>query len=167
MALAYVGLGSNLGQPEAQVSAASQVFPDSTVLARSSLYRSRAIGPPGQPDYINAVILLRTALSPRQLLCALQAREQVWGRVRARPWGARTLDLDILLYDNVLLREPDLVIPHPQLARRNFVLLPLQELAPALQVPELGTVSELLATCPSNPITKLDDTGQGLAASCT
>lgn len=158
MALAYIALGSNLQGPEVQIRTALDALdalPGGAVLRRSSLYRSRAIGPAGQPDYINAVALLETRLAPRPLLQALQSRERQQGRQAGPIWGPRTLDLDILLYDALSMQEEDLQIPHPGLAVRNFVLLPLQEITPDLCVPGLGAVRELVAACPPNPIERL------------
>lgn len=170
MALAYIALGSNLQGPEAQIRAALDALdalPGSALLRCSSLYRSQAIGPAGQPDYINAVALLETRLAPRPLLQALQRRERQQGRRDGPAWGPRTLDLDILLYDTLSVQEDGLRIPHPELAVRNFVLLPLQEIAPELHVPGLGALRELLAVCPPNPIERLERSGKtGAGAAC-
>ncbi len=131
----YIGLGSNLEDPMIQIQRAITAL---SVLSRcrqlvcSPLYRSRAIGPGDQPDYINAVVALRTQLSPQQLLEELQAIENAQGRQRTIVWGPRTLDLDLLLYDKLRLDTPALTLPHPQMMGRNFVLCPLYDVAPDL-----------------------------------
>lgn len=149
---AWIGLGSNLAgnlaNPQAHVLRALDelaALPSSRLLATSSLYRSQPMGPPDQPDYINAVAQLRTELPPEVLLDALQGIETAHDRVRERRWGARTLDLDILLYGGEQFRSTRLSIPHPGIGERAFVLYPLREIAPGLQVPGLGSVEELAA----------------------
>lgn len=145
----YVGLGSNLEDPRDQISRALDelaALPDSALCARSSLYRTPPMGPPGQPDYINAVAMLRTALAPHAFLDALQALEQRHARVRAGRWGPRTLDLDLLLYDTARIADSRLTVPHPGIVERAFVLAPLAEIAPALEIPGHGQVMNLLAT---------------------
>lgn len=136
---AYIGLGGNLGDPAAQLRAALAALadlPHSRLVAVSSLYCSRAIGPGEQPDYLNAAARLDTALDPEALLDALQAIEQVHGRERLVRWGARTLDLDLLLYGDQQIESARLSVPHPRLVERNFVLQPLAEIAPALRLPD-------------------------------
>lgn len=148
---AYVGLGSNLQDPRRQLTAALAALAGLRVtrlVASSSLYRSPPLGPPGQPEYLNAVAALDTALPADRLLSALQAIEARQGRRRAERWGPRTLDLDILTYGDLRSDTPTLRIPHPELARRDFVLLPLQELAPDLQLPGLGPLAALVAALP-------------------
>jgi len=142
----YIGLGSNLQNPHDQVRRALQELgqvPRTRVDRYSSLYRSAPLGPQDQPDYVNAVACLVTGLEPLPLLDALQAIEQAHGRVRERHWGARTLDLDILLYGDHVLDLPRLQVPHPQMHRRSFVLKPLLEIAPGLEVPGRGPVAAL------------------------
>jgi 2-amino-4-hydroxy-6-hydroxymethyldihydropteridine diphosphokinase len=130
---AYIALGANLGDPFATV---EQAFldlghlPQSTLVRRSSLYRTGPIESSG-PDYINAVAEISTALSPHALLRALQALEQAAGRQRPYRNAPRTLDLDILLYGDEIVDSPDLVIPHPRMLERAFVLVPLAEIAPS------------------------------------
>ncbi|HHJ12991.1 MAG TPA: 2-amino-4-hydroxy-6-hydroxymethyldihydropteridine diphosphokinase [Gammaproteobacteria bacterium] len=134
---AWIGLGSNLDSPLDQVRAALTelaALPDTRLAACSRLYRSAPMGPPGQPDYINAVAGVDTGLPPQALLDALQAIERAHGRVRGEHWGPRTLDLDILLYGDLKLDSPRLHLPHPGLLARNFVLVPLAELAPGLML---------------------------------
>lgn len=145
MVAAYIGLGSNLDQPEQHVRTAlaelSEAFPG---LRHSQLYRSAPIGPAAQPDYINAVACIATSLTPQQLLALLQGIETRHGRVRAERWGARTLDLDLLLYDDCQLHTPSLIIPHPEMHRRGFVLMPLCELDDQVAIPGLGLARELM-----------------------
>jgi len=151
---AYVGLGSNLSDPRAQVLAAKlalQHLFHSRLTAFSALYRSKPLACPSlpkepQPDYINAVARLATTLSPRQLLQALQQIENKQGRIRrSQKWGPRTLDLDILLFGMRIITEHDLRIPHPGLTQRAFVLIPLLEVEPALVLPD-GTPAASLLT---------------------
>jgi 2-amino-4-hydroxy-6-hydroxymethyldihydropteridine diphosphokinase len=151
MAEAFVGLGSNLADPPRQLQAAIKALaalPGTELKCASGFYRSAAIGPAGQPDYCNAVAQLVTALAPLALLDALQGVEAAAGRVRAERWGPRLLDLDLLAYDDVVLRDPRLTLPHPELARRDFVLVPLAEIAPQVVLPGLGVAAELLARLP-------------------
>ena len=148
---AYIGLGSNLGEPLDQIRQALQELaqlPDTRMLRHSSLYRSDPVGPPGQPDYINAVALLKTRLTPLQLLDVLQALEQTHQRVRRQHWGPRTLDLDILLYAQVHCNEARLTLPHPYLYARSFVLAPLAEIAPELVLPNGRNITQALSECP-------------------
>jgi len=152
-ATAYLGLGANLGDPAATLSAVRRIFARTSgleVSGASALYRTEPVaGPPGQPDYLNAVLQVRTVLGPRQLLELCRDLESRFGRRRQVRWGARTLDLDILLYDDLHLEEPDLTIPHPRLHLRRFVLEPLCELAPERVHPELGrSFRRLLAELP-------------------
>lgn len=144
---AYVALGSNLDDPEAQVErgfAALAALPHTVLIARSRLYRTPPWGVPDQPDFINAVARLETSIRPRELLDALLAIETRAGRVRGLRYGARILDLDLLLYGDCAICEPGLAIPHPRLHERAFVLLPLAEIAPDLEVPGYGRVTDLL-----------------------
>ncbi|MGZ5026152.1 MAG: 2-amino-4-hydroxy-6-hydroxymethyldihydropteridine diphosphokinase [Methylobacter sp.] len=156
----YIGLGSNLANPAEQVkSARTAITQISGVkeLAFSSLYHSSPMGPQDQPDYVNAVMSVETGLPPIDLLRCLQRIENEHGRVRkGERWGARTLDLDMLIYDDRLIDLPDLIVPHPGLAERAFVLYPLFEIAPQLIVPGKGNIADLLAQCPMNELTRLD-----------
>ena len=148
MTLAYVALGSNLGDPRQQVRdalAALAALPDTRVTRRSALYRTRPWGVLDQPAFINAVAELATTLSPETLLAEMLAIERRAGRVRAERNGPRTLDLDLLHVEGVRRDDPQLTLPHPRLAERAFVLLPLNDVAPQLQLPGLGSVAELLA----------------------
>lgn len=149
MGKAWIGLGSNQDGPARQVRTAFDelgTLPGTRVLHRSRLYRTPPWGPiAGQPDYANAVAELETSLQPRELLAALQGLEDAHGRVRRERWGPRTLDLDLLLYDELTMETDDLTLPHPRIAGRAFVLVPLAELAPRLRVPGAGAAAELLA----------------------
>lgn len=145
---AYVGIGSNLGDPVRHVKdafGALEQLPDSGAFARSGLWRSAPMGPANQPDYVNAVAAFVTRLQPMDLLRRLQDIERAAGRERQpERWGPRTLDLDLLVLGRLSLDEPALTLPHPRIAERNFVLLPLAEIAPSLNVPRQGTVARLL-----------------------
>ncbi len=148
MHTSYIGLGSNLLEPEAQLISALQAMarlPGCQLFSWSSFYRSRAIGPGVQPDYLNAAARMDTDLKPGQLLEQLQGIELDQGRARLQHWGPRTLDLDILLFDQMTLDTPRLQLPHPRMRQRAFVLLPLAEICPGLQLPGGGTVTECLA----------------------
>ncbi len=144
----YIGLGSNLDNPAWQLDTALRSLdqiPDTRLVKNSSFYRSAPLGPSEQPDFINAVALLDSDLAPGQLLAWLQSIENSQGRVRnGQRWGPRTLDLDLLLYGRHVIDEADLKVPHPGIRYRNFVLVPLLELAPQLEIPGLGRVDELL-----------------------
>jgi 2-amino-4-hydroxy-6-hydroxymethyldihydropteridine diphosphokinase len=147
--VAFVGLGSNLDHPVRQVEAALAELarlPETRLVRRSSLYRTRPVGYADQPDFVNAVAELETALAPRALLDALLALEQAHGRVRSIPNGPRTLDLDLLLYDELVHADLQLQLPHPRMHERAFVLVPLAEIAPQAPIPGRGRVADLLAT---------------------
>jgi 2-amino-4-hydroxy-6-hydroxymethyldihydropteridine diphosphokinase len=153
-ACAVVALGSNLEGPADQVRRALRTLaalPGTDLVRHSALYRSPPLGPSAQPDYVNAVARLRTELSPRALLSALRGIESSQGRTRQGPrWGARTLDLDLLLYDRVCIREVDLTVPHPRMHERAFVLYPLHEVAPHAYIPGRGPLVELLEQVPAH-----------------
>lgn len=145
---AYVGVGSNLGEPVRQVEAAFAAIerlPDSGYFRRSGLWRSAPLGPADQPDYVNAATGFLTRLEPGDLLRRLQGIEQGASRQRGERWGPRTLDLDLLVLGRLVVSKPGLELPHPRIVERNFVLLPLAEIAPDLEVPRRGTVARLLA----------------------
>jgi 2-amino-4-hydroxy-6-hydroxymethyldihydropteridine diphosphokinase len=157
----YVGLGSNLNDPEAQVRralAALATLPENRLVAVSGLYRNPPVGPPGQPEYVNAVAGLLTHDEPVELLGRLRAIEAAQGRRRdaASRWGPRTIDLDLLVFGSRQINSPELVIPHPGIQERNFVLLPLAEIAPALNIPGLGGVRQLASRLDSASLKKLD-----------
>ncbi len=130
---AYIGIGSNLKSPRNQVTSAIMHIDelnDVVVTAHSSLYETAPVGPQGQPDYINAVVQIDTYLNAHQLLIKLQNIENDHGRTRDIRWGARTLDLDILLFGEEILCDDRLQVPHPRMFERNFVIVPLAEVAP-------------------------------------
>lgn len=149
MTQAFVGLGSNLGDPPAQIRRALERLgqqPGMILKAVSSLYRSAPLGPAGQPDYCNAVACVETTLASRETLDGLLSIEQSMGRERVSPrWGPRLIDLDLLLYGDAVIDEPGLQIPHPEMQRRNFVMTPLAELAPDVQLPGRGTAARIAA----------------------
>ncbi len=147
---AFIGLGSNITDPSAQVLRAMLAIdrlPQTRVLARSSLYRSAPIGYLEQPDFINAVIEVETTLAPHDLLQALLELEQEQGRTREFVNAPRTLDLDVLLYDELQHHEHGLTVPHPQMHRRAFVLQPLLEIAPDCIIPGVGPAQQALQQC--------------------
>lgn len=154
----FIGLGANLDDPIAQVRTALEELarlPQTRLLAASPLYRTPPMGPPGQADYINAVAELATTLSPHALLDELQALERAHRRVRAERWGPRTLDLDLLLYGDMNIDDERLHVPHPGLESRAFVLLPLADLAPELEVPGSRSVRALAAAADRAGILRL------------
>ena len=157
---AYVGLGSNLEDPVRQVLDAMDelnAVPRTRVLAHSALYGSAPLGKLDQPDFINAVAKLQTELSAGELMRALQAIETKHHRVRGEANAARTLDLDLLLFDNETVRETSLTVPHPRMHERAFVLMPLAEIGGGeLNIPGRGTVASLLAQVADQRIKKLD-----------
>ncbi|WP_212918942.1 2-amino-4-hydroxy-6-hydroxymethyldihydropteridine diphosphokinase [Marinomonas sp. A3A] len=144
---AYIGLGSNLENPVAQLDRAIDALKkhdDLKNLRVSSIYGSKPVGPQDQPDYINAVAKFDTALSPIELLDLLQSIEQSQRRVRERHWGPRTLDLDLLLYGQQTIQLPRLTVPHPFMLERGFVIKPLSDLAPDMLLANGKTVTEQL-----------------------
>ena len=148
--ICFVGLGSNLGGPSDQLRLAISdldQLPDTRVLASSAFYRSAPIGYLDQPDFVNAVVKIRTSLAPRQLLSELLGIERKHGRERTFCNAPRTLDLDVLLYGDMQIEEPGLAIPHPQMHRRAFVLQPLLEIAPDCMIPSVGLASTAMRDC--------------------
>lgn len=147
----YIGLGSNLSNPEQQVLKALnslKTLPATKLVAHSQLYFSRPQGPQDQPDFVNAVALLQTQLNPIELLECLQALEKSQGKVKKRHWGERLIDLDILLYGNQSIQTERLVIPHPFMTERDFVLLPLAEISPNLVLPDHSKIKDLILALP-------------------
>jgi 2-amino-4-hydroxy-6-hydroxymethyldihydropteridine diphosphokinase len=145
---AVIGLGSNLDDPESHVTRAFAdlaLLPDTWITARSQLRRTAPVGYAEQPDFVNACALVETRLSPRQLLDALLEIERRHGRVRDKPNGPRTLDLDIVLYGHATIDEPGLHVPHPRAHERRFVLEPLLEVWPDAVIPGHGPAAGLLA----------------------
>lgn len=155
---AYVALGSNLGDPLAQLRRATSALaglPETRLAAISAVYRSAAIGPGTQPEYLNAAVRLTTALAPLALLDHLQAIETSQGREREQRWGARTLDLDLLLYGDRSVDQPRLTVPHPRLTERPFALFPLADVAtPKLVLPDGRELDKLLRDCPRGDLTR-------------
>jgi 2-amino-4-hydroxy-6-hydroxymethyldihydropteridine diphosphokinase len=155
---AYVALGSNLQDPEQQVLRAFEELnglPQTGLVAKSALYRTAPVGYDNQPDFVNAAAEISTGLDPLALLRALLALETAHGRERPFPNAPRVLDLDLLFYDDLAMQEPELILPHPRLHERGFVLFPLADLAPELDVPGKGTVRELLAALPDQGVQRI------------
>nr|VFK23455.1 MAG: 2-amino-4-hydroxy-6-hydroxymethyldihydropteridinediphosphokinase [Candidatus Kentron sp. LFY] len=148
MPKAYIGIGGNLGDTITTVRSAFAALaglPETTLLSTSMLYRTSPLGPIRQPDFINAVAAIRTPLAPLALLSWLQSIEHQHGRIRdGARWGPRTLDLDLLLYGDSRIVEDTLMVPHPGLCQRAFVLYPLYEIAPDLEIPGHGPLVRLL-----------------------
>ena len=144
---AYVGLGSNLQMPARQIDEAFELLAEiegSRLVRRSSLYRSTPLGGIEQPDFVNGAAAMLTRLEPPEFLAELQAIEKRQGRERdGARWGPRVLDLDLLVFGGQIIEQPGITVPHPGIAERNFVLLPLGEIAPDLVIPGLGRVADL------------------------
>jgi 2-amino-4-hydroxy-6-hydroxymethyldihydropteridine diphosphokinase len=150
MTLAYVGLGSNIGEPRRQLETAItelKTLSAPGAFLVSGVYRSAPVGYRDQPDFLNAVAQVDTGLAPEALLGELQAIEARHGRERSFPGAPRTLDLDLLLYGERVVESPGLTLPHPRMHERAFVLKPLAEIAPQAVIPGRGKASELLAGC--------------------
>ncbi len=156
---AYVGVGSNLNEPRAQVRSAVErlaQLPVTRVVLTSRLYASRPFGPVEQPDFVNAVVGLLTRLEAPALFAHLRAMEAAMGRPEKRQrWGPRVIDLDLLSYGFEQRQEASLTLPHPGIVERNFVLYPLAEIAPDLDLPGLGRVAELAARVTSEGLRPL------------
>ncbi len=156
---AFIALGSNLDDPLAQIDAALRALsalPDTRLVKRSPLYRNQAVGPGRQPEFINAVAELVTALEPYALLDAIQGIEAAQGRNReAERWVPRVIDLDIVLYGQRQIRDDRLTLPHPELHRRRFVLQPLNDIAPDIVIPGCGPLHELLRQAPKHEMTEV------------
>lgn len=158
MKTVYIALGANLGDPVQTLTDLLERLeqcPELCQVTCSSFYRSAPMGPQDQPDYVNAVLRAQTDLAPLALLDFLQALEDEFGRVRSRRWGARTLDLDLLLFADLELQHPRLMVPHPGLTERDFVLVPLAEVAPELCLPDGRRVASLLANLASHDLVKI------------
>jgi 2-amino-4-hydroxy-6-hydroxymethyldihydropteridine diphosphokinase len=157
---AYVGLGSNLDDPAAQLKSALLALahlPGARLVAHSALYRNPPMGPQQQPDFVNAVAGMLTSLPPGQLMAELRRIERAHGRRRdGVRWGPRRLDLDLLLYGALQMESDTLTLPHPGLAARPFVLVPLCELAPGLRIPGSTTVARLAAAADAASLVRLD-----------
>lgn len=162
----FIGLGSNLATPTRQVLRAMHALAslsDTRVIVRSSLYRSAPVGYLDQPDFINAVVKIETALAPLALLHALFDLEHENGRTREFQNSPRTLDLDVLLYDDLQHHEQGLTVPHPQMHKRAFVLLPLLEIEPNCVIPGVGAAAQAMQQCKNQQLERLlisiDDQG--------
>lgn len=157
---AFIGLGSNLADPAAQVQTAVadiEKLAGVQLINCSSLYKSPPMGPQDQPDYINAVVEIETDLSAHDLLDHLQMIEQRHGRVRQRHWGERTLDLDLLIFGDSRIDDARLQVPHPGIAQRSFVLYPLAEIAPELVISDLGEINALLKHCSVDGLIRIEN----------
>ncbi|MFT4045200.1 MAG: 2-amino-4-hydroxy-6-hydroxymethyldihydropteridine diphosphokinase [Solimonas sp.] len=154
---ATIGLGANLGDPAARLRwALTRIAGLGAIEAQSPLYRSAPMGPPGQPDFCNAVAIVRTGLAPVDLMQALLAIERETGRVRGVKWGPRTLDLDLLDFDGTKLDLPGLHLPHPGIANRNFVLAPWADIAPDAVIPGVGRIGDAAAAIGRQGLTPWD-----------
>ena len=154
---AYIALGSNLGHPLSQLRtalASLAALPLTELKRVSSGWRSAAVGPGEQPDYLNAVAMIMTELAPHALLQELQHIEAAQGRERTEHWGPRTLDLDILLYGDRVISTAQLTVPHPRLGERNFVLYPLREISNTNSLPNGMKIDALLRECPASGLEK-------------
>lgn len=155
---ACIALGANIGDPLRQIEAgftALAALPGTRLRSRSSLYRSAPVGYADQPDFINAVAIIETTLAPHALLDALLNIERVNGRVREFPNAPRTLDLDIVLYGDRVVHDPGLTIPHARMLERAFVMVPLAEVAPEMEVPGHGTVRQLADRVDADSVAQL------------
>lgn len=160
MTRVYLGLGSNLDSPLENLRSARETIanePRINEIAFSSFYQSPPMAGMNQPDYINAVMAVETDLLALELLATMQKIENQHGRIRSQRWGARTLDIDILLFGEEIFDFPDLKIPHYGMAERAFVLQPLFEIVPNLEIPILGKLAELVTRCPLNGLERLTD----------
>lgn len=154
----FAGLGSNLLNPLQQIRTALEVLqqhPAITAFKHSQLYHSKPLGPIKQPDFINAVASFETILTAHECLNLLLQIENQQGRKRDLRWGPRTLDLDLLLYGDNFIHTPNLIVPHPEMYKRNFVLYPLVELEPDLILPDGKRLQDLLNTCPPDGLQAL------------
>ena len=145
-ARAYIAIGSNLAEPLKQVIAACDEIanlPKITLIQKSSLYVSKPLGYEDQPDFVNAVVLVKTELSPHELLSELQSLELLHERVRSFANAPRTLDLDIILFEDLEINDPQLIIPHPRMHERAFVIFPLQEINANISIPHIGDIAKI------------------------
>ena len=155
---AFIGLGSNLGDREANIRQALQFLeqlPETTIVRGSSLYDTEPVGVSDQPNFLNGVVQIETHLAPRQLLWNLMLIERRLGRVRTQQWGPRVIDLDLLLYGDEVVEEDDLQIPHPLMTKRSFVMVPLVEIEPLLVHPVTNqTMLSILQRLGADPLVK-------------
>lgn len=153
-----LALGANLGDAAAALqSAVDSLAGAGKVLAVSGVYQTAPVGGPPQPDYLNAVVLLETALSPSELLAFAHAVESGAGRERLERWGPRTLDIDVIAYDDLVSADPALTLPHPRAHERGFVLVPWAEIAPYAILPGHGRIIDLLDTVDTSDVRRIDD----------
>ena len=158
--LAHIGLGANLADPVRQVRQGIRelaALPRSRLIRHSALYRTAPVGEPDQPDFVNAVAVVDTALSAGELLRELLALEAGHGRVRSKPNAPRTLDLDLLLFGGQVISEPGLEVPHPRIHQRAFVLVPLVEVTPDALIPGHGSAAELAAQLADQPVARIHE----------
>ena len=161
MPLAYIGLGGNIGDSQ---SIFHSVLTDFTqhqtieLVTVSAFYVTKPLDNMHQPDYLNAVACLKTTLSPYQLLDLLQSFEKQYGRVRSgKNWESRTLDLDILLYGDRIIQDPELVVPHQGMLERDFVLFPLYDISPQLEIPGFGPIYKAIQGCENRGMKKINE----------
>lgn len=157
---AFLGLGSNLKNPIAQLRNVLQRFElskDIELIRCSQFYVSKPLGPQDQPDFVNAVIEIRTCLEPLALLALTQEIERVSGRVKKRHWGERVIDIDLLVYAEQQIDLPTLTVPHPHIAQRDFVLIPLQEIAPDLSIPGLPPLKQMIVALQQTYVVSLTE----------
>lgn len=161
MSEAYIGLGSNLGQSENYITSALEFLSQTysiNIEKCSSLYRSKPLENKSQPDYVNAVAMITGEFTALALLDNLQAVENHFGRVRnGERWASRTLDLDVLLFDKLQIFEKRLVVPHAGMLQRDFVLYPLVEIAPDIEIPGFGPISQALEACENRGLEKIHE----------
>ena len=144
----YIGLGSNIEQPYLQIKnaiTALDELPGTRVIKDSGYYKSQPMGPKDQPDYVNAVVELETALEATDLLEHCQLIEKQQGRVKSRRWGERTIDLDVLLYAKQQIKTDKLTVPHPGICQRDFVYMPLLKLDPDIEIPGAGILDVIVS----------------------
>jgi len=156
----YLGLGGNLSNPVEQLKVALKSInslPNTELLKTSSFYASKPQGPQDQPDFVNTVCQISTSLEPGALLAALQRIELEQGKVKKRHWGERLIDLDILLYDQLQMATQQLTLPHAHMHQRDFVLVPLAEIAPELEIPDQGSVVQLIEQLDESFLIPLDE----------
>lgn len=145
--IVYIGLGSNIEQPRLQIKNAIRALdnlPETQVMADSGYFTSKPMGPEDQPDYVNAVVKMETALAADDLLKSCQLIEKQLGRIKQRHWGERTIDLDILLYADLQVDSSDLTLPHPGICQRDFVYKPLLKINDQIEIPGIGQLKQVL-----------------------
>jgi 2-amino-4-hydroxy-6-hydroxymethyldihydropteridine diphosphokinase len=162
MVISYLSLGSNLGNKITNLKRAVTSInkhPQIKLLAQSSVYETKPVGYQKQPDFLNLVIKVETTLSPQQLWQVVETIEKKIGRKPTVRWGPRLIDIDILLYNDLILTQPDLEIPHPELEKRAFVLIPLQEIAPSLRLPSGNNLASLIKNLPKQGVKRIGSLG--------